>query len=358
MSVALVTGSAGLIGSESVRFLAGQGFDVVGIDNDMRRVFFGDEASTAWSRQRLEAEVRHYRHIDGDIRDQALLERVFGDYGRAITAVIHTAAQPSHDWAASDPQTDFAVNANGTLNLLEATRRHCPEAAFIFTSTNKVYGDAPNALPLIEHERRWEVSPKHPFAEHGIDETMRVDATLHSLFGASKLAADVVVQEYGRYFGMHTACFRGGCLTGPGHAGTKLHGFLAYLAKCAVTGEPYTVLGYNGKQVRDNIHAYDLVSAFWHVIQRPLSGAVYNIGGSRHANCSMLEAIAACERLTTREMNWSYSEQNRTGDHIWWISDVRRFRADYPNWQYRYDIGAILAEIIDGVVYRLKAVRA
>lgn len=356
MGIVLVTGAAGLIGAEAVRFFSAEGFDVVGIDNDMRRVFFGNEASTAWSRQRLEREVRRYRHVDGDIRDPELLDSVFARHGRTITAVIHTAAQPSHDWAASDPQTDFTVNANGTLNLLEATRRHCPEAAFVFTSTNKVYGDAPNALPLVEQELRWEVSPEHPFAAYGIDESMSVDSCLHSLFGASKLAADVVVQEYGRYFGMRTACFRGGCLTGPGHSGTKLHGFLAYLAKCAVTGEPYTVLGYKGKQVRDNIHSYDLVSAFWHVIQAPRPGAVYNIGGSRHANCSMLEAIAACERLTGKPMNWSYSEQNRTGDHIWWISDVRRFQADYPGWHYRYDIEAILAEIIDGVAWKLRSV--
>jgi CDP-paratose 2-epimerase len=239
---------------------------------------------------------------------------------------------------------------------LEAARRRCPRAPFIFTSTNKVYGDAPNLLPLIEQARRWEVSPEHPFAAHGIDESMSVDSCLHSLFGASKLAADVLVQEYGRYFGMRTACFRGGCLTGPGHSGAKLHGFLAYLAKCAVTGEPYTVLGYQGKQVRDNIHSYDLVNAFWHFVQAPRSGAVYNIGGGRHANCSMLEAIAACERLTGKPMNWSYSEDNRTGDHIWWISDVRRFQSDYPQWQYRYDIEAILAEIVDGLAWKLKSV--
>ena len=357
MSVVLVTGSAGLIGAESVRFFAAEGFDVVGIDNDMRRIFFGDEASTAWSRQRLEIEVKKYRHVDGDIRDATLLDSVFARYGGAIAAVIHTAAQPSHDWAATDPQTDFTINANGTLNLLEATRKHCPDAAFVFTSTNKVYGDAPNSLPLVEEERRWEVSSEHPFAAHGIDESMSVDSCLHSLFGASKLAADVIVQEYGRYFGMRTACFRGGCLTGPGHSGAKLHGFLAYLAKCAVTGEPYTVLGYGGKQVRDNIHAYDLVNAFWHVMQAPRAGAVYNIGGSRHSNCSMIEAIAACERLTGKPMNWSYSEQNRTGDHIWWVSDVRRFQNDYPGWKYRYDIGAILAEIVDAVAWKLKSAR-
>jgi CDP-paratose 2-epimerase len=356
MSVVVVTGSAGLIGAEATRFFTAEGFDVVGIDNDMRRIFFGDEASTAWSRRRLEVELKTYRHVDGDIRDATLMDSVFAEYGRAIAAVIHTAAQPSHDWAASDPQTDFAVNANGTLNVLEATRTHCPDAAFIFTSTNKVYGDAANLLPLVEQTLRWEVHPEHPFAEHGIDESMSVDSCLHSLFGASKLAADILVQEYGRYFGMRTVCFRGGCLTGPGHSGTKLHGFLAYLAKCAITGDPYTVLGYKGKQVRDNIHSYDLVKAFWHFIQAPRAGVVYNIGGSRHSNCSMLEAISACERLIGQEMNWSYSEQNRTGDHIWWISDVRRFQADYPTWKYRYDIDGILSEIIDGVAWQLRSV--
>jgi CDP-paratose 2-epimerase len=356
MSVVVVTGSAGLIGAEAVRFLAAQNFDVVGIDNDMRGVFFGNEASTASSRQRLEREIKSYRHIEGDIRDAQLMNSLFAQYGSAIAAVIHTAAQPSHDWAARDPQVDFTVNANGTLNLLEATRLHCPNAVFIFTSTNKVYGDAPNLLPLVEGKTRWEVSPEHPFAAHGIDETMSVDHCLHSLFGASKLAADVVVQEYGRYFGMKTACFRGGCLTGPGHSGTMLHGFLAYLVKCAVTGEPYMVFGYNGKQVRDNIHSFDLVHAFWHFMQEPRSGAVYNIGGSRHSNCSMLEAIACCERLTGRPMNWSYSEQNRTGDHLWWISDVRHFQSDYPNWRYRYDIDAILAEVFEGLVWKLNSV--
>jgi CDP-paratose 2-epimerase len=356
MSVIVITGSAGLIGAESVRFFAAEGFDVVGIDNDMRRVFFGDEASTAWSRQRLEIEVRKYQHVDGDIRSAELINRVFARYAKAIAAVVHTAAQPSHDWAARDPQADFTVNANGTLNLLEATRRHCPEAPFVFTSTNKVYGDRPNELPLVEQGLRWELNPEHLFAAHGIDESMSVDACLHSLFGASKLAADIIVQEYGRYFGLRTACFRGGCLTGPGHSGTRLHGFLAYLVKCAVTSSPYTVLGYKGKQVRDNIHSHDLVTAFWHFIQAPRPGTVYNIGGSRHSNCSVLEAIATCERLTGRAMNWSYSEQNRTGDHIWWISDVRRFQNDYPQWRYRYNIEAIIAEIIEGLAWRRKAV--
>ncbi|MGC2413674.1 MAG: NAD-dependent epimerase/dehydratase family protein [Stellaceae bacterium] len=356
MSVAVVTGSAGLIGAEAVRFLAAQGFDVVGIDNDMRRVFFGNDASTAWSRQRLEIEVKRYRHIDGDIRDMELMNATFARYGRAISTVIHTASQPSHDWAARNPQLDFAVNATGTLNLLEATRLHCPDAVFVFTSTNKVYGDAPNRLPLVEGETRWELSPEHPFAAHGIDESMSLDQSLHSLFGASKLAADILVQEYGRYFGMKTGTFRGGCLTGPGHSGTMLHGFLAYLAKCALSGERYTVFGYKGKQVRDNIHSWDMVNALWHFIQEPRAGAVYNIGGSRHSNCSMLEAIAACERLTGRAMNWRYSDESRAGDHIWWISDVRRFQGDYPGWHYRYDSDAILGEMLDGLPRKLRAI--
>jgi CDP-paratose 2-epimerase len=347
VSLAIVTGSAGLVGAEAVRFLAAENLDVIGIDNDMRRAFFGDAASTAWSRHRLEQEVRRYHHINGDIRDQSLVDALFTQYGTAITAIIHAAAQPSHDWAARDPQTDFTINANGTLNLLEATRRHCPDASFIFMSTNKVYGDRPNELPLVEKDTRWEISPDHPFAEEGIDEAMSIDASLHSLFGASKVAADVLVQEYGRYFGMRTACFRAGCITGPGHSGAMLHGFLAYLAKCAVTGAPYTVFGYGGKQVRDNIHVHDLVSAFWHFIRAPNSAAVYNVGGGRHSNCSMIEAISLCERLVGRAMKWTYSDQNRTGDHIWWISDVRRFRADYPEWEYKYSLEGLLREIVD-----------
>lgn len=358
MSIVIVSGSAGLVGSESVRFFAAEGFDVVGIDNDMRRHFFGDDASTAWCRRQLEAEVKGYRHSELDIRNVEGIDALFGKYGRAVSAVIHAAAQPSHDWAARDPQTDFTVNANGTLNLLQATKRHCPDAVFIFTSTNKVYGDRPNALPLIERPTRWEVSPEHRFAEHGIDESMNIDGCLHSLFGASKVAADMLVQEFGRYFGLNTACFRGGCLTGPGHAGAKLHGFLSYLARCAAAGTPYTVLGYKGKQVRDNIHSFDLVNAFWHFFRKPSPGAIYNIGGSRHSNCSMLEAILVCERLTGRPVNWSYDERSRIGDHIWWISDVRRFRSHYPEWQYRYDIEGILAEMLDGISSRKQTVGA
>ena len=354
MSVAVISGSAGLIGSEAARFFAERGMTVVGIDNDMRRVFFGDEASTDWSRRKLEAEVKDYTHFDADIRDLEAMRRIFRQYGRDVSVVIHTAAQPSHDWAAGDPLTDFTVNANGTLSLLECARQHCPDATFIFTSTNKVYGDTPNRLPLVELDTRWELPDTHPYGAHGIDESMSLDQTLHSLFGASKVAADVLVQEYGRYFDMKTACFRGGCLTGPNHSGTKLHGFLAYLMKCAITGEPYTVLGYKGKQVRDNIHSYDLVNAFWHFFQSPRVGEVYNIGGGRYANCSMLEAVAQCERITGKTMNWSYSETNRTGDHIWWVSDIRRFQSHYPGWQLRYNIESMLLEIHDGLSSRLR----
>ncbi len=354
MSVALITGSAGLIGSESARFLAAQGLDVIGVDNDMRRAFFGPEASTAWCRQRLKAEVPNYTHHELDIRSTEALEPVFKRHGAGLSLVIHCAAQPSHDWAARDPFTDFSVNAGGTLNLLELTRRHCPEAVFIFTSTNKVYGDAPNRLPLVELDKRWELpAGSHPYGEHGIDESMSLDQCLHSLFGASKAAADLVVQEYGRYFGMRTACFRGGCLTGPAHSGTELHGFLAYLVKCCLAGQPYTVFGYKGKQVRDNIHSYDLVNAFWHFYHNPRSGEVYNMGGSRHSNCSMLEAIEMTQELCGRELSWTYREDNRIGDHIWWVSDIRRFQEHYPGWSLTHDIAGILRDIKRGLNERL-----
>lgn len=345
MAVAVITGSAGLIGAEAARFFARKGLDIIGIDNDMRRVFFGEEASTMWSRRRLETEVKGYRHLDIDVRDQNEILNLFHNYRRSIKVVLHTAAQPSHDWAAKAPFVDFSINATGTLNLLEATRQYCPDASFIFTSTNKVYGDTPNRLPLVEQSTRWELRDDHPYSRHGIDESMSLDQTMHSLFGASKVAADVLVQEYGRYFGMNTVCFRAGCLTGPGHSGTQLHGFLAYLIKCAATNTPYVVFGYAGKQVRDNIHSFDLVNAFWHFFEAPRSAEVYNIGGGRYCNCSMLEAISKCQRLTGREMQWSYNDTNRAGDHIWWISDIRRFQAHYPRWSMRYDLDAILAEI-------------
>jgi CDP-paratose 2-epimerase len=250
--------------------------------------------------------------------------------------------------------TDFTVNANGTLTLLESTRQYAPDAVFIFVSTNKVYGDQPNNLPLVEQETRFELSPDHPWAQHGFPEEMPIDQCLHSIFGASKVAADVLVQEYGRYFGLRTACFRGGCLTGPGHSGAQLHGFLAYLTKCALTGTPYTVFGYRGKQVRDNIHAQDLVAAFWCFFQAPRAGEVFNIGGGRHSNCSMTEAIAIAQELTGREMNITYQDENRVGDHIWWVSDVRRFRRLYPEWSYRHNVRSIMEDIVVGLSQRLQ----
>ena len=345
----IVTGSAGLIGSETVKHFANDGFHVVGIDNDMRARFFGAEASTRSTRDQLVQTIGEYEHHDIDIRDAAAVCGLFQEHRAGIAAVVHTAAQPSHDWAARDPQMDFTVNANGTLNLLEAAREFCLEAPFVFTSTNKVYGDTPNRLPLRELELRWEIEEGHEY-EPGISETMSIDHTKHSLFGASKAAADILVQEYGRYFGMPTACFRGGCLTGPAHAGTELHGFLSYLMKCTVTGRPYRVFGYNGKQVRDNIHSFDLVEAFAAFIKAPRSGEVYNLGGSRHSNCSMLEAINLCEEISGRRLSWTYEENNRIGDHIWWISDVRRFQEHYPAWKFRYGLREILEEIHQAVV--------
>jgi CDP-paratose 2-epimerase len=344
MKTAIVTGSAGLVGSECVKRFAQEGFKIVGIDNDLRRWFFGNDASTLSNRQRLVESVPGYEHQDFDIRDQKSVSELFKKLGKDIAVVIHTAAQPSHDWAARDPHADFSVNALGTLNLLQATREFAPDAVFIFTSTNKVYGDTPNELPLVEKEKRWEIQTGHVYGP-GISETMSIDQTKHSLFGASKVAADVLVQEYGRYFGMKTACFRGGCLTGPAHAGTELHGFLSYLMRCTVSGKPYRVFGYRGKQVRDNIHSHDLVEAFWQFFLQPRSGEVYNMGGSRHSNCSMLEAIDLCEAISGRKLQWTYEENNRIGDHIWWISDVRKFQSHYPGWKFRYGLREILEEI-------------
>jgi CDP-paratose 2-epimerase len=349
MPIALITGSLGLVGSETSCYLAGEGFEIVGVDNDMRKYFFGDAASTAWNKEVLVTKIDRYTHHDTDIRDAQKVSDLFAHYGSDIALVIHAAAQPSHDWAAQEPFTDFSVNATGTLNLLEATRLHAPEAVFIFTSTNKVYGDRPNSLPLVEMETRWEIEKSHPYFARGIDESMSIDATLHSLFGASKVAADVMTQEYGRYFGMKTGCFRGGCLTGPAHSGAKLHGFLAYLMKCAVTGDPYTIFGYKGKQVRDNIHSRDLAAAFHAFAKNPRPGQVYNIGGGRFSNCSMQEAITFCEQITGKKMIVGYDDRNRIGDHIWWVSDTSKFATHYPDWRQEYDIEKILVDIHDNM---------
>jgi CDP-paratose 2-epimerase len=353
MNVAIVTGSAGLIGSESVSFLS-QKFDkIIGIDNDLRQYFFGKEASTDWNRNRIISAFDNYQHHNADIRSEEQIGKIFAEYGSDIKMIVHTAAQPSHDWAAKEPFMDFTVNANGTLVMLEMTRKYCPDAVFIFTSTNKVYGDNPNFLPLVEMETRWEIDEKHPYFENGIDELMSIDHTKHSLFGASKVAADVLVQEYGRYFGMKTGVFRGGCLTGPNHSGAQLHGFLAYLMKCAITGNHYTIFGYKGKQVRDNIHAWDLVNMFWHFYENPKPGEVYNAGGGRFSNVSMIEGIRICEKITGNKMNFSYADDNRIGDHIWYISNLNKFKEHYPQWTWKYDLETTLVQMFENIKQRV-----
>ncbi|MBL0742210.1 NAD-dependent epimerase/dehydratase family protein [Chryseolinea lacunae] len=350
MNISLITGSSGLIGSEAVAFFAEKFDKVIGIDNNLREYFFGKDGSVEWNKKRLEERISNFKNYAVDIRNVPDLEKVFQEYGKDIKLVLHTAAQPSHDWAAKEPFTDFSVNANGTLNLLEMTRAHCPEAVFIFTSTNKVYGDTPNRLPLVELEQRWEIDTAHPYFARGIDEQMSIDHTKHSLFGASKVAADILVQEYGRYFGMKTGVFRGGCLTGPNHSGAQLHGFLSYLMKCVITGNHYTVFGYKGKQVRDNIHSWDLVNMFWHFYQNPTAGEVYNAGGGRHSNCSMMEAITLCEQIGGKKLSHSYSETNRVGDHIWWISDLSKFKNHYPDWKWKYNLTDLLTEMHESML--------
>jgi CDP-paratose 2-epimerase len=346
MSVVVVTGAYGLVGSEAVKHFCRAGFDVVGIDNDMRRQFFGEAASTQWMGGELTRQFPNYCHHAVDIRERHAIDTIFGRCGRDIALVVHTAAQPSHEWAARDPETDFSVNAAGTLVLLETTRQHAPEAVFIFTSTNKVYGDTPNRLPFVELDHRWELEREHRYYQ-GIDESLSVDTTTHSLFGVSKTAADLLVQEYGRYFGMRTACFRAGCITGPAHAGMELHGFLAYLLKCTTCGIPYTVFGYKGKQVRDNLHSADLVRAFDAFFRAPRAGAVYNIGGGRSSDCSVLEAIALCQEIAGRPLHYQVQEQARIGDHIWYVSDLSSFRRDYPEWRPSCDPRALLVEMFE-----------
>ncbi len=347
MSVAIVTGASGLIGGETVRFLHGKGLEVHGIDAELRSRFVGPDGAVSGRGEALQRALPGFSHHALDVRDGPGVERLFRRLGRRTVLVVHAAAQPSHDWAASEPSTDFTVNANGTLVLLEATRRHCPQATFVFTSTNKVYGDTPNRLPLVEQEKRWEVDPSHPYAACGIDESMSIDASLHSLFGVSKAAADLLCQEYARYFGLKTAVFRAGCVTGPGQAAGEQHGFLAYLVKCLVTGRPYTIFGHGGKQVRDHIHAADLVEAFWHFHRGSRRGEVYNIGGSRHSHVSILEVIELLEELSGSALDYTVSDEARPGDHRWWVSDVRRFRSHHPEWLYHYDLKTVLRELVD-----------
>jgi len=344
MNTIIITGSYGLIGSEVCRFYHNLGFKVVGIDNDMRKYFFGES-----TKDKSNINFNNYIHYDVDIRNYEEITKIFSKYSSDISLIVHTAAQPSHDWAVKEPITDFTVNALGTLNLLECTRLFCPNATFIFTSTNKVYGDTPNNLPLIELDSRYELPPSHKFY-NGIDETMSIDQTKHSLFGVSKTSADLMVQEYGKYFGIKTGVFRGGCLTGPSHAGAELHGFLSYLIKCFISKKPYTIFGYNGKQVRDNIHSYDLVSAFHEFYLNPKIGEVYNIGGSRHSNISMLESIDKISNILGTKLDYTISKDNRIGDHIWYISDVTKFKEHYPNWSYKYDINLIINEMINSEI--------
>jgi CDP-paratose 2-epimerase len=337
----LVTGSSGLIGSEAVTYFDQRGFEVHGVDNNMRRDFFGPDGDTTWNLERLRKSTRHFTHHALDIRDRAAMLSLFAEQRPEL--VIHCASQPSHDLAKDRPFDDFDVNAVGTLNLLEATRRSCPESPFIFMSTNKVYGDAPNELPLVELETRWDYA--RPEDAGGIDEGCRIDASTHSLFGASKVAADVMVQEYGRYFGIPTVCLRGGCLTGPHHSSAELHGFLAYLAKAIREGRTYRIYGYKGKQVRDNIHSFDVCSFFEAFFRSPRVAAVYNLGGGRDNSVSMCEAIARFEELIGSKAIVEYVDQNRVGDHICYISDLRRIRNDYPGWTMEYPLYRVLAEI-------------
>ena len=345
MDIIIITGSNGLIGGDAVEYYSSKFDCVIGIDNNLREYFFGSEGSTEWRKKMLESNFQNYIHYNMDVRSYNDLDKIYQKYNSDIKLIIHTASQPSHDWAAQEPLTDFTINANGTLNLLELTRKYCPNSVFIFTSTNKVYGDSPNSLPFQELDKRFELEMQHPYYNNGIDEGMSIDQSLHSLFGASKLAADILVQEYGKYYEMYTGVFRGGCLTGSNHSGTELHGFLAYLMKCALLDKEYNIFGYKGKQVRDNIHSFDLIEMFWHYYKKPQYGEVYNVGGSRYSNSSILEAIELIEDITGKVIKKNYIDDNRIGDHIWWISDISKFQTQYPSWDFTYDLIGILNQI-------------
>ena len=346
MSIALITGSCGLVGSQSSIFFSGKGFQIIGIDNNARKLFFGKDGDISWLRRKLKQNVKNYQHFSYDIRNYHFLEKIFKKYKKEIKVIIHTAAQPSHDWAKNKPYIDFDINAKGTLNLLELTRLYCPHAPFIFMSTNKVYGDNPNSLPLIEKKTRWEIKKSHKF-HSGIDETMSIDNCTHSFFGTSKSYADLVVQEYGRNIGLKTACFRAGCITGPNHSGAKLHGFLSYLVKASLKQKEYTLIGYKGKQVRDNIHSQDLVECFWQFFKKPSFGEVYNTGGGRYSNCSVIEALDLIEKISGFKIKRKILKQNRVGDHIWYISSMRKFKKNYPQWKQKFTTKKIIEELIE-----------
>jgi len=345
MKIALITGSCGLVGSESSIFFSKKGFKIIGIDNNSRRTFFGKDGDINWVRNKLRRNLKNYKHLNTDIRNFKNLKKIFLKYKQNIKVIIHAAAQPSHDWAKNKPFIDFEINANGTLNLLELTRIYCPNAPFIFMSTNKVYGDNPNYLPLKERKTRWEINSSNKYSS-GIDETMSIDNCTHSFFGASKSYADLIVQEYGKNIGLKTTCFRAGCITGPNHSGAKLHGFLSYLVKASLHKKSYTLIGYKGKQVRDNIHSEDLIKCFWEFYKKPTSGEVYNIGGGKFSNCSIIEALDIFEKITNIRVKRKIIKQNRVGDHIWYISDMKKFKKTYPKWKQKYSTTKIIKELI------------
>ena len=347
MSVVLITGSSGLVGSESVNFFSRKGFDVIGIDNNLRKFFFGKEGSTFWIKNKLLKQNKKFKSLSIDIRNYNNLERVFKKYKKNISLIIHCAAQPSHDYGKNYPIIDFNVNATGTLNLLELTKKHSPNSPFIFMSTNKVYGDNPNKLNLIEKSKRWELSKSNKYFK-GINENFSIDSCVHSFFGVSKTYADLIVQEYGKNIGLKTVSFRAGCITGPNHSGAKLHGFLSYLVKSCLIKKKYSLIGYKGKQVRDNLHSYDLVNCFWEFYKKPKYGKIYNIGGGRFSNCSIIEALELVEKITKIKIKKNIVKKNRVGDHIWYISNIEKFKKDYPNWKQKYNTKKIIEELVEG----------
>jgi len=350
VKIALITGSCGLVGSESVEFFIKKKFTVIGIDNDLRKFFFGNEASTKWIKSFLEKKYnKNYIHFNSDISKINDIEKIFKKYKHNIKVIIHSAAQPSHDWAASNPELDFNVNAIGTLNMLNLTKKYLQKnTPFIYMSTNKVYGDNPNKLKIIKNKTRFELAKKNNYP-NGINETMSIDNCVHSFFGVSKLSADLMVQEFGVNFGMNTVCFRAGCITGSKHSGAKLHGFLSFLVKSTIRDKKYTIIGYKGRQVRDNIHSSDLVNCFWEYYKNPRKGVVYNIGGGRKCSCSIIEAIKKIEKKTNIKVKLKTLKKARTGDHIWWITDNKKFMKDYPNFKIKYNIDKVIDELISKV---------
>ncbi len=346
MSIVIITGSSGLVGSEAVNFFCDKGFDVIGIDNNLRKFFFGRDGSTLWIKNNLIKRNKKFKNFNIDIRNFNGLEKIFKKYRKNISLIIHCAAQPSHDYGKKFPVLDFNVNATGTLNLLELTKIYCPNAPFIFTSTNKVYGDNPNKLSIIETKNRWELKKNNKYY-NGIDEKFSIDHCTHSFFGVSKTYADLIVQEYGKNIGLKTVCFRAGCITGPNHSGAKLHGFLSYLVKVTLATRKYSLIGYKGKQVRDNLHSYDLVNCFWEFFKKPKRGEVYNIGGGRYSNCSILEALDLVEKISNISISRNVVRIPRIGDHIWYISNLKKFRNHYPKWKQKYNTKKILGELIE-----------